>query len=128
MTDQTITLGDRTFTVPQFSIRQQRKISPTLMALSGKAQQIGDPEVFAELIDTIFMCLTIDGPDKKPINNITKDEFEDLPMGALAMATEVLPMMLRQAGLVKVDATPAPGGAGAAVPQTPLTGETTSTT
>ncbi len=126
MTDDTVTLGGRTFAVPQFSIRQQRTVSPALMSLSGKAQQIGDPAIFAELIDTIYMCLTVPGNDKKPINDISKDEFEELPMGALEMATEVLPMLLRQAGLIKVNAVP--GGAGDAAPQTPLSGATTSTT
>lgn len=121
MEDPKVTIGGRTFTVPEFTIKQQRKITPALMTVAAYGGAIEDENKFGKMIDTIYLCLTEAG------NEITKDEFENLKMKALPLATEVLPVLLRQAGLTQ-DKPAAAGPGGSAEPKTPLPGETTSTT
>lgn len=130
MNDPIVTIGGRAFLVPEFSIWAQRKVSPALLNVASHGAAIADPVKFGELLDTVYLALTTEtkdgSPDGEKVNAITKDEFERLKMKALSLATEVLPTLLRQAGLTQSEAVPAAGGA--AAPDSPLPGATTSTT
>lgn len=131
MDDPRVTIGGHSFVVPEFCIASQRKVTPALLRIQGYALDLDDDKKFGDFIDTIFMALTIEkGADGKPINDVSKEKFEGLKMKAMVLAQEVLPLLLRQAGLLKEPApgdTPANGG-GAALPDSPLPGASTSTT
>lgn len=82
-----------------------------------------DEAGFGLMLDTVFLCLTIESE-----NPIDKDEFESLRIKALDLSIAIR-VLLEQAGLKKAGADQPPqGGAGGAAPETPLNGETTSTT
>jgi hypothetical protein len=127
--DAKVTLGGRDFAVPQFSIWAQRKVTPMLLGMVGKLDKLEDPENFGKLVDVVYDVLTIQTVDGKKsgqkVNDISKDDFEDLSIRAMDLAKDVIPVLLVQAGLANKKEG---GGAGAAVPETPLAGETTSTT
>lgn len=128
--DVKITLGGRDFAVPQFSIWAQRRVTPLLLGMVGKLDKLEDPKNFGELVDVVYEVLTTQTVDGKKsgqkVNDISKDEFEELNILAMDLATGVIPVLLTQAGLARKKDVP--GGVGAAVPDTPLPGETTSTT
>jgi hypothetical protein len=130
MEDPKVTIGGREFTVPEFPFWAQRKVSPALLKASANARNLEDEEKFGQLLDAVYFSLTISTVDGKPagakINDISKEDFECLKIKALHLATEVLPILLRQAGLIQEKA--GTGGGGAVQPDTPLPGKTTSTT
>lgn len=130
--DEKISLGGRDFTVPQFPIWAQRTLTPRLLAMTGKLDSLDDPKTFGELLDIVYDALTIGTVDGKKngqkINDISKQDFEDLPILAMDLAQNVIPTLLVRIGLAKKKPNEPVGGAGAAVPDTPLDGATTSTT
>lgn len=130
MNDPVVEIGGCKFVVPEYSIKSQRQITPALVRVAATVGDLANEKNFGELIDTIFLALTIEGANK-----ITKDEFEALKMKPLQLAGDVLPVILVQAGLKKSDqfSTILPGGGkpqggAGANPETPLSGETISTT
>lgn len=124
MNDPKVTIGGREFSVSEFSVKAQRKVTPALMDVAKYAGNIGDADKFGLLLDTIFLCLTIEDPTV-----ITRDEFEALKVKPLQLATEVLPVLLTQAGLQEQKPGQLLNGKGGpAAPDTPLPGENTSTT
>lgn len=125
MEDPKVKIGDREFVVPEYSLRQQRVISPMLKEVSEVAGEVGG---FPKMIDAIYECLTVKGKDGTPINDISKDDFDDLKCGYPHVLAEVLPVLMKQAGFNLDGPADSKGGAGDAAPRTPLSGETTSTT
>ncbi len=133
MEDPTVTIGGRTFTVPEFPFWAQRKVSPSLLKASSNARDLEDEGKFGQLLDAIYSALTINTVDGKPggakVNDISKEDFECLKIKSMHLATEVLPILLRQAGLIQEKTgAPTTGNGGSAAPDSPLPGETTSTT
>ncbi len=131
MDDPKVTIGGRDFSVPEFSGWAQRKVTPLLMKATGYLD-IADEETFGRLLDTVFTCLTIqtvDGrKDGRKVNDISQDDFEALRIKPYSIATEVLPVLLKQAGLASEKAVDAAIGRATATPDTPLPGASTSTT
>lgn len=121
MNDPTVTIGGRQFAIPEFTVKQQRKVTPALMKMSTILGDLANEEAFGQMLDTLFLCITIGREDA-----ISRDEFEGLPIRPFEMANSVFPVLLQQAGLIK--AAGGTGGAGDAAPDTPLSGETTLTT
>lgn len=132
MDEPKVMIGDREFSVPEFPFWAQRKVSPMLMRASRAANDLEDDKRFGELLDAIYTSLTINTkngkPDGEKINDISKEDFECLRIKSLHLALEVLPLLLRQAGLTQDKSSAANGSGGAAPPETPLPGATTSTT
>lgn len=123
-----VTIGGRDFSVPEFSIRQQRIVTPLLMSAAGVTGDLSNAEEFGRVLDCVYDCLTVKDRAGNPINDISKDDFEDLRCGPLHIATVVLPALMTQAGLKQPGDPSTEGGAGQAAPDTPLPGGTTSTT
>lgn len=127
----TIKIGDREFAVPEFSGWAQRVVSPMLMKASKLAPSIEEEESFGKVLDAVYTALTIQTIDGKKtgkkVNDISKEDFEELRFKSLQMAQEILPTLLRQAGLIRKEDGKSNGKGGPAAPDSPLPGETTST-
>ncbi len=107
MTDQsddpTVEIGGRTFSVPEFSGWANRKVSPALMQAAKLANELADGDNYSKLLDTVYMCLTVQTKDGKKdgpkVNDISAEEFDNLRINSLHIAEKVLPLLLTQAGL-----------------------------
>lgn len=129
MDDPVVKIGDFEFKVPEFSGWAQRVVSPALTKAS--SLDMSDAKAYGTFLDTLYAALTIQTVDGKKdgakVNEITKDDFENLRFKSIHLAKEVLPTLLRQAGLIADKDSPESKGGAAPMPGTPLNGASTST-
>ena len=87
VTDQTIVIAGREWTIPLFAPRQNRIVVPALLELAtGRAEQ------YERLLDIVFAALTRAHPD------IVRSGFENWPIATHELL-DALPIIARQTGL-----------------------------
>lgn len=108
------TLGGREFAIPEFPIKQQRKITPILVRLSRLSIGELDEDSYGELVDSLSEILV-------ELGLITADEFEMLPAKLLEFPP-LIEAMLIQCGLTV--GKPGASGATAEAGKDPTNGAT----
>lgn len=106
--DPTITVGGRTFSIPQLAIRQSRVIIPAVGELAKDSDLIkGSKLLLQRHID--LMLVIIHAGIKRASPNVSMDELLDLPISQ-AQLSEAVTIVAKQAGMT-MNAAPAEGAA-----------------
>ena len=110
-----ITLGKREFLVPEFTIREQRKLVPLMMRAAAVNPLTAGEAELTVLFDILKVVTARKGASNGAVP-LTDEQFEELPVKVL---TEVAPAMKVIAQQMGLEAVPAGEGQAGASPPNP---------